>query len=83
MQAPWYWNWDRYAESDRFTPFNGNSSSMDGSGFPGNLEGPRMGFQPPYDKIPSAGGGGCVTEGPFKEYATVTFNFAYQLLISS
>lgn len=26
-----------------------------------------MGFKPPYDKIPAAGGGGCVKDGPFKK----------------
>lgn len=26
-----------------------------------------MGFSKPYDIIPAAGGGGCMTDGPFKK----------------
>lgn len=37
-----------------------------------------MGFAKPYDIIPSAGGGGCVTEGPFKESATHHLNYIYK-----
>ncbi|KAE9363228.1 Di-copper centre-containing protein [Stipitochalara longipes BDJ] len=63
-----YWNWGRTAEDPINSPlFNGNDSSMGGNGLPSVYPGvPAMGFTPPYDMIPSAGGGGCVTEGPFK-----------------
>ena len=41
---------------------------MSGNGLPSDYPGvPTMGYTKPYDMIPSAGGGGCVTEGPFKE----------------
>jgi hypothetical protein len=65
-----YWNWARYAEDPINSPlFNGNDSSMGGNGLPSIYPGiPSMGFKEPYDMIPSAGGGGCVTTGPFKEY---------------
>jgi len=64
-----YWNWARTAEDPINSPlFNGNASSMGGNGLPSVYPGiPAMaGFTPPYDMIPSAGGGGCVTQGPFK-----------------
>ncbi|EPE32098.1 Di-copper centre-containing [Glarea lozoyensis ATCC 20868] len=64
-----YWNWARYAADPINSPlFNGNDSSMGGNGLPSEYPGiPSMSFKPPYDMIPSAGGGGCVTEGPFKD----------------
>jgi tyrosinase len=64
-----YWNWGRYAADPINSPlFNGNDSSMGGNGLPSDYPGiPSMGFKAPYDMIPSAGGGGCVTTGPFKE----------------
>ncbi|ORY12827.1 hypothetical protein BCR34DRAFT_481904 [Clohesyomyces aquaticus] len=63
-----YWNWGRYADDPINSPlFNGNMSSMGGNGAPSNYSGVMThGFSKPYDMIPSAGGGGCVTEGPFK-----------------
>ena len=64
-----YWNYDRYAADPINSPlFNGNASSMGGNGAPSDYAGvPTPGFEPPLDIIPNAGGGGCVTEGPFKE----------------
>ena len=63
-------NYDRYAADPiNSSMFNGNSSSMGGNGAPSTYPGVPQPFRPPYDKIPSAGGGGCVTTGPFKEYA--------------
>ncbi len=66
-------NYDRYAADPIHSPmFNGNASSMGGNGLPTNYTGiPQKGKTP--DLIPSGGGGGCVTEGPFKEY-----RFCYQ-----
>jgi tyrosinase len=63
-----YWNWGRTADDPINSPlFNGNDSSMGGNGAPSIYPGiPAMKFAAPYDMIPSAGGGGCVTEGPFK-----------------
>ncbi|KAF1993505.1 Di-copper centre-containing protein [Amniculicola lignicola CBS 123094] len=47
--------------------FNGNMSSMGGNGLPANYPGVMtMSFKPPFDKIPAAGGGGCVVDGPFQ-----------------
>ena len=68
-----YWNYDRYAADPINSPlFNGNASSMGGNGAPSDYAGvPTPGFEPPLDIIPNAGGGGCVTEGPFKEYTQV------------
>jgi hypothetical protein len=41
---------------------------MGGNGAPATYPGVMaMGFTPPYDVIPAAGGGGCVTDGPFKK----------------
>ncbi|KAK8076190.1 Di-copper centre-containing protein [Apiospora phragmitis] len=52
-----YMNYDRYAQDPVNSPmFNGNASSMGGQGLP-----------KPYDWIRPGGGGGCVTEGPFKD----------------
>jgi hypothetical protein len=45
----------------------GNGAKVD---YPGV---PTMGFQKPYDMIPSDVGGGCVTEGPFKKYVFIFF----------
>jgi len=49
--------------------FNGNATSLGGNGGYTNYSGVMVAgaFAPPYDMIPAAGGGGCVTEGPFKE----------------
>ncbi|RYO94140.1 hypothetical protein DL764_007890 [Monosporascus ibericus] len=64
-----YWNYDRYAADPINSPlFNGNMSSMGGNGLPSDYAGvPTPSFAPPLDVIPNAGGGGCVTEGPFKD----------------
>lgn len=63
-----YMNYDRYAADPVNSPlFNGNASSMGGNGEPSEYRGVPQPFRPPYNLIPSAGGGGCVTEGPFKE----------------
>ncbi|PMD34560.1 Di-copper centre-containing protein [Hyaloscypha variabilis F] len=62
-----YWNWDRTAADPINSPlFNGDEYSMGGNGLPVKYAGvPTDGFAKPYDIIPSAGGGGCVTKGPF------------------
>jgi len=61
-------NYDRYAQDPVHSPiFNGNASSMGGQGLHSNYTGVFQPFPKPYNKIPPGGGGGCVTEGPFKE----------------
>jgi tyrosinase len=40
---------------------------MGGNVVPSTYPGVMQPFTKPYDKIPSAGGGGCVTTGPFEE----------------
>lgn len=68
-------NYDRYAQDPINSPlFNGNSSSIGGNGGPSNYPGVPQPFKKPYDMIPSAGKGGCVTDGPFKEYFTWPFS---------
>ncbi|KAK4032259.1 hypothetical protein C8A01DRAFT_20647 [Parachaetomium inaequale] len=65
-----YMNYDRYTKDAKNSAlFNGNATSMGGNGEPDpRYTGLRMGSA----TIKSAGGGGCVTEGPFKDYmATV------------
>ncbi|KAH8653070.1 hypothetical protein BGZ60DRAFT_533264 [Tricladium varicosporioides] len=65
-----YWNWGRYADDPINSPlFNGNDSSMGGNGGPDSYKGvvPNGAYKAPYDLIPAAGGGGCVTKGPFKD----------------
>ncbi|KAK3319670.1 hypothetical protein B0T19DRAFT_404239 [Cercophora scortea] len=63
-----YWNWDRYAKDPVNSPlFNGNESSMGGNGLKVAHSGiPIPGAPRPYNMIPAADGGGCVTTGPFK-----------------
>ncbi|AEO67326.1 040e235b-4539-4777-bd7f-6c0c9d2a8b8c [Thermothielavioides terrestris] len=63
-----YENYDRYARDPIHSPlFNGNASSMGGNGAPDpQYTGlPQPGRTP--NIIKSGGGGGCVTEGPFKD----------------
>ena len=63
-----YMNYDRYAQDPIHSPLlNGNASSMGGNGAPDpSYKGvPQAGRSP--NIIKSGGGGGCVTEGPFKE----------------
>ncbi|KAL2142548.1 hypothetical protein VTI28DRAFT_1051 [Corynascus sepedonium] len=63
-----YMNYDRYAEDPINSPmFDGSDSSMGGNGGPYNYTGVPQPFPRPYNLIPPAGGGGCVTEGPFKD----------------
>ncbi|KAI1877344.1 hypothetical protein JX265_003352 [Neoarthrinium moseri] len=62
-----YWNWGRYASSPLDSPiFDGSATSLSGNGifspYPG-LQLPL--YPPPYNVIPPAEGGGCVTTGPF------------------
>jgi len=59
-------NYDRYTKDAKNSAlFNGNATSMGGNGEPDpRYTGLRMGST----TIKSAGGGGCVTEGPFKEF---------------
>lgn len=61
-------NYDRYVDDPINSPmFDGSDTSMGGNGAPSTYEGVAQPFPRPYNMIPSAGGGGCVTEGPFKE----------------
>lgn len=62
-----YMNYDRYTKDPLNSAlFNGNETSMGGNGDPDpNYKGFRAGMG---GMIPSAGGGGCVTKGPFKDY---------------
>ncbi|KAK0704445.1 hypothetical protein B0H67DRAFT_557251 [Lasiosphaeris hirsuta] len=63
-----YMSYDRYAADPiPSAMFNGNASSMGGNGLPTDYGGIPQPFPKPHDKIPQAGGGGCVTEGPFKD----------------
>ncbi|KAG7287554.1 hypothetical protein NEMBOFW57_007066 [Staphylotrichum longicolle] len=61
-----YMNYDRYTKDAKNSAlFNGNATSMGGNGEPDpRYTGLRMGSA----TIKSAGGGGCVTQGPFKEF---------------
>ncbi len=65
-------NYDRYSKDPIHSPlFNGNASSLGGNGgFTPGYEGVPMWGQTP-NLIKAAGGGGCVTEGPFKEYVSL------------
>lgn len=67
-------NYDRYANDPIHSPmFNGNSSSMGGNGAPDTrYRGVSQAGRTP-NIIKTGGGGGCVTEGPFKECAHVVF----------
>jgi tyrosinase len=60
-------NYDRYTKDAKNSAlFNGNATSMGGNGDPDpRYTGLRMGGS---GTIKSAGGGGCVTTGPFKEF---------------
>ncbi|KAL2280154.1 hypothetical protein FJTKL_12767 [Diaporthe vaccinii] len=58
-----YNNWARYAADPAHSPiFNGNASSMSGNGAKFSYDGVFAGA----GRIPPDEGGGCVTEGPFK-----------------
>jgi len=58
-------NYDRYTKDPKNSAlFNGNATSMGGNGAP---DPKYTGFRTGGGLIKSAGGGGCVTEGPFKE----------------
>ncbi|KAK4171012.1 hypothetical protein QBC36DRAFT_295759 [Triangularia setosa] len=61
-----YMNYDRYTKDPKNSAlFNGNATSMGGNGLPD----PRYtGLRTGAGTIKSGGGGGCVTEGPFKDY---------------
>ncbi|KAK0736745.1 hypothetical protein B0T21DRAFT_441541 [Apiosordaria backusii] len=63
-----YWNWDRYAKDPAKSPlFDGSEGSMGGNGAKAQYNGIMIPGAPrPYDRIPAADGGGCVTTGPFK-----------------
>ncbi|KAK4194155.1 hypothetical protein QBC40DRAFT_321258 [Triangularia verruculosa] len=63
-----YWNWARYAADPAKSPlFDGSEGSMGGNGAKANYNGIMIPGAPrPYDRIPAADGGGCVTTGPFK-----------------
>jgi tyrosinase len=64
-----YWNWDRYAKDPTNSPlFDGSEGSMGGNGAKEAHQGiPIPGAPSPYNIIPPADGGGCVTTGPFKK----------------
>ncbi|KAK3381090.1 hypothetical protein B0H63DRAFT_501831 [Podospora didyma] len=63
-----YMNYDRYAQDPINSPlFNGNASSLGGNGAPDpTYRGIQQAGRTP-NIIKSGGGGGCVTEGPFKD----------------
>jgi len=59
-------NYDRYTKDPKNSAlFNGNATSMGGNGAP---DPQYKGLRTSAGMIQSAGGGGCVTEGPFKEF---------------
>lgn len=63
-----YMNYDRYADDPINSPmFDGSETSMGGNGAPHDYPGVAQPFPRPYNMMPAAGGGGCVTEGPFKD----------------
>jgi hypothetical protein len=68
-----YWNWDRYAKDPANSPlFDGSEGSMGGNGAKVAHQGiPIPGAPRPHNMIPPGDGGGCVTSGPFKKYASV------------
>ena len=58
-------NYDRYTKDPKNSAlFNGNMTSMGGNGAP---DPKYSGFRSNNGVIKSGGGGGCVTDGPFKE----------------
>lgn len=60
-----YMNYDRYTKDPvNSALFNGNATSMGGNGAP---DPNYTGLRTSAGLIKSGGGGGCVTEGPFKE----------------
>jgi tyrosinase len=62
--------------------FDSSATSMSGNGAYYNHTGvPVPGAPPPYDIIPPAGGGDCVTSGPFKKYFLVPFQFFMQMKV--
>jgi tyrosinase len=66
-------NYDRYVDDPINSPmFDGSDTSMGGNGAPSTYPGIAQPFPRPYSMMPSAGGGGCVTEGPFKESVPVS-----------
>jgi tyrosinase len=70
-----YWNWGRYAKDPVNSPlFNGDEYSMSGNGLKVQHPGIMIPGAPrPYDVIPPADGGGCVTTGPFKKSVVVSY----------
>ncbi|PKS06048.1 hypothetical protein jhhlp_007882 [Lomentospora prolificans] len=67
-----YWNWGRYADDPASSPlFDGTMASLGGNGEPVDYPGATFPYPPPWDHMPPGGGGGCVTDGPFKDM-TVT-----------
>jgi len=59
-------NYDRYTKDPKNSAlFNGNATSMGGNGLP---DPKYTGLRTSAGLMKSGGGGGCVTEGPFKEY---------------
>ncbi|KAL2272017.1 hypothetical protein VTJ83DRAFT_1388 [Remersonia thermophila] len=63
-----YMNYERYADDPIHSPlFDGSDTSLGGNGEPHEYPGIYTPFPAPYDLIPPAGGGGCVTTGPFKD----------------
>ncbi|KAL1835928.1 hypothetical protein VTJ49DRAFT_5858 [Mycothermus thermophilus] len=63
-----YMNYNRYADDPINSPmFDGSDTSMGGNGEPHDYPGIMTVFPRPHNMIPSAGGGGCVTTGPFKD----------------
>lgn len=61
-----YMNYDRYTKDPKNSAlFNGNMTSMGGNGAPDSKY---TGVRTGSGTIKSGGGGGCVTDGPFKDY---------------
>ena len=78
-----YMNYDRYANDPINSPmFDGSDSSMGGNGAKSTYSGIPQPFPRPYDMIPSAGGGGCVTTGPFKKLVSLSLSLSLSLSIS-
>ncbi|CAI4213272.1 unnamed protein product [Parascedosporium putredinis] len=62
-----YMNYERHQDPITSPLFNGNATSMGGNGAAAEYPGVVMPYPRPYNVIPAAGGGGCVTEGPFSD----------------
>ncbi|KAF1810295.1 Di-copper centre-containing protein [Eremomyces bilateralis CBS 781.70] len=63
-----YWNWARHSDDPRKSPvFDGSDLSLGGTGLYDNYTAYEIG-DPPLLTVSNQGGGGCITNGPFKDW---------------